>query len=79
MDKSHIISLKVLGADEMRASQEFIKQVEELYQAYEQEVTDKMKAGLLKESAIKTYLYHSYNFVRWCKNDFVPGARNVKR
>ncbi|WP_342431118.1 hypothetical protein [Neobacillus sp. FSL H8-0543] len=31
----------------MRASQEFIKQLEELYQTYEQEVNRKMKEGIL--------------------------------
>jgi ABC-type Zn uptake system ZnuABC Zn-binding protein ZnuA len=63
----------------MRASQEFIKQLEDLYQTYEQEITDKKKADILKESAAKTYLYHSGNFVRWCKNNFVPGARNANK
>lgn len=63
----------------LRASQEFIKQLEDLHQTYEQEITDKKKEGILKESAAKTYIYHSDNFVRWCKNDFVPGPRNVNK
>lgn len=59
----------------MRASQEFMKQLEELYQLYEQEVYQKMKAGQLEEKTVKTYLRHSGTFVRWIRNDFVPGVR----
>ncbi|CAM3854234.1 MULTISPECIES: hypothetical protein [Paenibacillus] len=60
----------------MKASQDFIKQLELLYEQYEQEVTEKLKAGILKDTTAKTYLTHSSNFVRWCRNDFVPGDRN---
>ncbi|MCC0567180.1 hypothetical protein [Brevibacillus borstelensis] len=60
----------------MRANQDFIKQLELLYESYEKEVTDKLKGGILKDTTAKTYLTHSSNFVRWCKNDFVPGERN---
>jgi hypothetical protein len=60
----------------MRASQEIIKQLELLYEAYEQEVTEKLKTGILKDSTANTYLTHSFNFVRWCRNDFEPGDRN---
>lgn len=63
----------------MRASQEFIKQLEELYQTYEQEVNHKMKEGLLEEKTAKTYLRHSGTFVRWCRNDFVPGVRKANK
>jgi|HigsolmetaGSP11D_1036233.scaffolds.fasta_scaffold03822_2 hypothetical protein len=59
----------------MRASQDFIKQLELLYEAYEQEVTEKMKAGILEEKTAKTYLRHASTFVRWCRNDFEPGVR----
>lgn len=59
----------------MRASQEFIKQLELLFEDYEKEVTEKMKAGILEKTTAKTYLTHSSNFVRWCRNDFEPGAR----
>jgi hypothetical protein len=59
----------------VRASIEFIEQLEELYQQYELEVTQKMKAGILEEKTAKTYLRHSSTFVRWCRNDFVPGVR----
>ncbi|WP_019375839.1 hypothetical protein [Virgibacillus halodenitrificans] len=63
----------------MKASEEFIKQLEELYQTYEQEVNQKFKEGLLKEKTAKTYLRHSGTFVRWCRNDFVPGVRKATR
>jgi hypothetical protein len=60
----------------MRASQEFIKELEELYQVYEQEVREKSKEGLLTDSTVRTYLLHSRNFVKWCRDDFVPGMKN---
>ncbi|MBW4080262.1 hypothetical protein [Paenibacillus sp. S150] len=63
----------------MRASQDFINQLELLFETYEQEVTDKLKRGVLKASAAKTYLYHSGNFIKWCRNDFVPGAKNERK
>lgn len=59
----------------MRASREFIKELEELYQTYEQEVNQKMKEGFLEEKTAKTYLRHSGTFVKWCRNEFVPGIR----
>jgi ABC-type Zn uptake system ZnuABC Zn-binding protein ZnuA len=62
----------------MKASQDFIKQLEELYQTYEQEVRGKSKEGLLTDSTARTYLLHSGNFIKWCRNDFVPGGRNQK-
>lgn len=63
----------------MRASQDFIKQLEFLFEAYEQEVTERLDSGILKEKTAKTYLTHSSNFLRWCKNDFVPGEKNMNR
>ncbi|MBU9714145.1 hypothetical protein [Evansella tamaricis] len=59
----------------MKASQEFINQLESLNQAYEQEVNQKKEKGLLEEKTAKTYLRHSGTFVRWCKGDFAPGIR----
>jgi hypothetical protein len=63
----------------MRASQEFIKKLEELYQTYENEVKEKAKEGLLADNTVRTYLLHSGNFVKWCRNEFVPGGRNEKK
>jgi hypothetical protein len=63
----------------LKVSQEIINKLEYLFQTYETEVNEKLKNGLLKESAAKTYLLHSSNFIRWCKDDFVPGARNENK
>ncbi|ASS98408.1 hypothetical protein ACPVTF_15180 [Geobacillus icigianus] len=63
----------------MRASQEFIKKLEELHQIYENEVKEKAKEGLLADNTARTYLLHSGNFVKWCRNEFVPGGRNEKK
>ncbi|MEK5440110.1 MULTISPECIES: hypothetical protein [Paenibacillus] len=60
----------------MKASQDFIKQLELLYEQYEKEVLEKLKVDILKDTTAKTYLTHSNNFIRWCRNDFVPGGRN---
>ncbi|WP_419885723.1 hypothetical protein [Paenibacillus sp. B-A-8] len=60
----------------MRTSQDFIKQFKLLYEAYEKEVTEKLKVGILKDTTAKTYLTHSSNSVRWYQNDFAPGDRN---
>lgn len=63
----------------MKISQEFMKQLDLLYEAYEKEVNEKINAGMLKDSTAKTYLTHSSNFVRWCRNDFVPGDKNKNK
>jgi len=60
----------------MRASQDFTKQLELLFEQYVQEVKGKLEAGTLKDTTANTYLTYSSNFVRWCRNDFVPGDRN---
>lgn len=62
----------------MRATEDFMKQLEKLYQSYEQEVKDKKERGLLAEKTARTYLRHSGTFVRWCKEDFVPGVMKEK-
>jgi hypothetical protein len=58
----------------MRASQEFIKQLEELFQIYEKEV----KGTKLAINTVNTHLYHSGNFVKWCSGEYEPGARKEK-
>lgn len=60
----------------LRASKDFITQLENLYTAYEEEVTEKEREGLLTSSTAKTYLLHSGNFLKWCQGEFVPGQRN---
>lgn len=58
---------------------EFKRQLAKLLGDYEKEVLEAKKNGLLTESTAKTYLLHASNFVKWCKNDFVPGERNKGR
>lgn len=60
----------------MKASNNFIKQLEELYQMYEEEIKIKTNDGFLAPNTSKTYLLHSGNFVKWCRDEFVPGFRN---
>ena len=40
------------------------------------QVVQANRHDLLTESTTRTYLLHAYNFVKWCKGDFVPGGRN---
>lgn len=63
----------------MRENVEFINQLERLLGDYEKEVIQAKKNGLLTESTTRTYLLHANNFVKWCKDDFVPGVRNKDR
>jgi hypothetical protein len=60
----------------VKGNQGFISELEKLYSIYESEVKEAMKKGLLTESTARTYLLHSGNFLKWCKNDFEPGGRN---
>jgi len=63
----------------LRASQDFIKQLELLFEVYEKEVMEKQKVGILEKKTAETYLRHSSNFVKWCRNDFVPGVRKIHK
>jgi len=60
----------------MKANKDFINQLEDLYQAYEKEVKERSKEGLLTKSTADTYLLHSGNFIKWCKGNFIQGGRN---
>ena len=60
----------------MKSNQEFMKQLDGLYDEYCKEVEDAKKEGALKDSTVRTYLLHSGNFVKWCKGNFEPGGRN---
>jgi hypothetical protein len=61
----------------MRADKDIIAEMEKLFEEYNIEVEAKRKAGVLKDKTAKTYLLHPKNFIRWCKEDFVPGGRNL--
>jgi len=60
----------------MKSSTEFINELENLYGKYEKEIEEALKQGYLKQNTAKTYLIHSNNFVKWCKDSFEPGLRN---
>ena len=53
-----------------------IKELERLFQEYEQEVLTAQNSGYLQPNTTRTYLLHSGNFVKWCKDEFEPGAKN---
>jgi len=59
----------------MRTTQEVMKEIERLYAKYENEVHLARERGYIKDNTVKTYLLHSCNFVRWCRGQFVPGAK----
>lgn len=61
----------------MKTSKDIIMEMTRLYNEYQQEIEALRKNGILKQSAANTYLLHSKNFVRWCKDEFEPGRRNI--
>lgn len=64
------------GDESVKGDKEFVEELERLYRAYHIEVTEAMKKGFLKENTANTYMLHTGNFIKWCKNDFEPGGRN---
>lgn len=62
----------------IKVEPELEKKLETLFQKYEEEVKEAEEKGYLKENTVKTYLTHSRNFIKWCKNNFEPGERNKK-
>lgn len=61
----------------MKTSKENMQEIERLFDLYQDEVELLTKKGIIMENTSKTYLLHSYNFVRWCKGEFTPGAKNL--
>lgn len=60
----------------MKSNAETIVEIEKLFQQYEKEVMEAEKKGYLQANTTRTYLLHSGNFVKWCKDQFEPGGRN---
>ncbi len=56
-----------------KISQQALSEVKGAYQVYEKEV----QASKLRQTTKKTYLDHSYNFIRWLDGRFIPGD-NIK-
>lgn len=61
----------------MKVDKKLINKIENLLEKYEIEVEEKRQNGILKDKTAATYLRHAKTFVRWCKDDFVPGERNM--
>lgn len=55
----------------MKTNREFQEELERLVSEYEKEVI----GTKLKPKAMETYIRYVDMFVRWCKDDFVPGGR----
>ena len=53
-----------------RSRRRFVEELERCYGRYKREV----EATSLRDASKRTYLLHSWNFVRWVKGDFEPGA-----
>ena len=53
-----------------------IRELERLLHKYEQEVLTAQDKRYLKPNTARTYLLHSENFVKWCKDEFEPGSQN---
>jgi len=55
----------------MRISKTALREVEDALRECEKDV----QSSDMTDSTKRTYLLHTRNFVRWLKDDFVPGAR----
>ena len=55
----------------LKVRAETLREIEEAFRRYEDEV----EGSPLARQAKDTYLLHSRNFVRWLKDEFTPGAR----
>ena len=53
-----------------KISQQALKEAKEAFDRYEREI----KSSKIQENARKTYLLHSFNFVRWLDDRFTPGG-----
>lgn len=60
----------------MKKNNDFINELEKLFSQYEREVREAESKGYLAMNTAKTYLVHSENFIKWCKDEFEPGRRN---
>jgi hypothetical protein len=54
----------------MQVTAQAVQEVEQALRRYEEEVG----RSRLTEATKQTYLLHAGNFVRWLKEDFVPGG-----
>jgi hypothetical protein len=60
----------------VKCNKKLLKSIEELFGDYEKVVKKAEKDGLLKRNTVNTYLYHPRNFIKWCNDEFEPGAKN---
>ena len=61
----------------MKTDKYILREIERLYDLYQDEIESLTEKGTITENTSKTYLLHSYNFVRWCKGEFTPGAKKM--
>lgn len=60
----------------MKTSEKKLWEIEKLFMEYEKEIRGLESAGVLTKRTVNTYLTHAWNFVRWCRGTFEPGARS---
>lgn len=61
----------------MKTDKYILREIERLYDLYQDEIKSLTEKGVIMENTKKTYLLHSNNFVRWCKGEFIPGAKKM--
>ena len=64
------------GGKSMKTDRNTLDELERLYRLWAEEVTAAREEGRLTENTAKTYLLHPERFLRWCRGEFEPGARN---
>jgi len=61
----------------MKTDKYILREIERLYDLYQDEIKSLTEKGVIMENTKKTYLLHSNNFVKWCKGEFTPGAKKM--
>jgi hypothetical protein len=64
-------AVKEKGRYSMRVTSKALQEIESAFRDYEREVESSNMTGSTKH----TYLLHAENFLRWLKDEFVPGTR----
>jgi hypothetical protein len=62
-----------------RTDKKTVVEMERLFEVYERDVEERRKDSCLEQPTVNTYLSHARDFIRWCKGEFIPGARKLQK
>ncbi|WFD08763.1 hypothetical protein [Tepidibacter hydrothermalis] len=58
----------------MKTNKDTIAEIERIFDEYEKEISNLEQKSIIAPNISKTYLLYSRNFIRWCKDESVPGG-----